>query len=248
MKKWIALLLAAVLCLSLAACGKSTTEENSGTTQGQTADNSTQDTVEPSDTDVPQDTGVPSDAEPTEQTVEITLDNWQDYFEIKQYLSGYIGTNDFGEPDHVEYYLSTMFTLKEEYAEKVDFDGSNVAIEYSGDYIVKSVTANVTDCTFVITGNYDGKNPSKESPFSGKTKKLGENEITQKVLKDGEVVESRIELPFCAPLDGWVVDSITYVSLDNKNYVEGQEEYQGRVNVLENIEFTRIQGTLVFTK
>ena len=44
------------------------------------------------------------------------------------------------------------------------------------------------------------------------------------------------------------MDSITYVSLDNKNYVEGQEEYQGIVNVLENIEFTRIQGTLVFFK
>ena len=71
MKKWIALLLAAVLCLSLAACGKSTTEENSGTTQGQTADNSTQDTDEP------------SSAELTEQTVEITLDNWQDYFEFR---------------------------------------------------------------------------------------------------------------------------------------------------------------------
>ena len=176
------------------------------------------------------------------------MDNWQDYFEIRQYLSGYIGTNDFGEPDHVEYYLSTMFTLKEEYAKKVDFDGSNVAIEYSGDYIVKSVTANVTDCTFEITGNYDGKYSLKESPFSGKTQKLSRNEITQKVVKDGEVAENSIELPFSAALDGWVVDSITYVSLDNKNYVEGQEEYQGIVNVLENIEFTRIQGTLVFSK
>lgn len=247
MKKWIALLLVAVLCLSLAACGDSKAQDNSGTAQGQTADNSTQNTGEPSGADVPQDTGEPSDAEPTEQTVEITLDNWQDYFEIKQYLSGYIGTNDFGEPDHVEYYLSTMFTLKEEYAEKVDFDGSNVAIEYSGDYIVKSVTANVTDCTFEITGNYDGKYSLKASPFNGKTQKLSRDEITQKVLKDGEVAENRIELPFSAALDGWIVDSITYVSLDN-NYVEGQEEYQGIVNVLEKIEFTRIQGTLVFSK
>ena len=248
MKKWISLLLVTVLCLSLAACGDSKPQDNSGTAQGQTADNSTQDTGEPSSADVPQDTGEPSDTEFTEQTVEITLDNWQDYFEIRQYLSGYIGTNDFGEPDHVEYYLSTMFTLKEEYAKKVDFDGSNVAIEYSGDYIVKSVTANVTDCTFEITGNYDGKYSLKESPFSGKTQKLSRNEITQKVLKDGEVAENSIELPFSAALDGWVVDSITYVSLDNKNYVEGQEEYQGIVNVLENIEFTRIQGTLVFSK
>ena len=71
MKKLIALLLAAVLCLSLAACGNGKTEDNSGTSQGQTTDNS------------PQDTDEPSNAELTEQTVEITLDNWQDYFEFR---------------------------------------------------------------------------------------------------------------------------------------------------------------------
>ena len=71
MKKWIALLLAAVLCLSLAACGNGKTEDNSGTSQGQTINNSPQDTDEPSNTEL------------TEQTVEITLDNWQDYFEFR---------------------------------------------------------------------------------------------------------------------------------------------------------------------
>ena len=80
------------------------------------------------------------------------------------------------------------------------------------------------------------------------TEKYSLAKIADAQLKDGEIAESRIELPFSASLDGWVVDSITYVSLDNKNYVEGQEEYQGIVNVLENIEFTRIQGTLVFSK
>ena len=71
MKKWISLLLVAVLCLSLAACGDSKTEENSGTVQGQTT------------ADSPQDTDASSSAELTEQTVEITLDNWQDYFEFR---------------------------------------------------------------------------------------------------------------------------------------------------------------------
>ena len=115
MKKWIALLLAAVLCLSLAACGKSTTEENSGTTQGQTADNSTQDTVEPSDTDVPQDTGVPSDAEPTEQTVEITLDNWQDYFEFRPVV--HVSENSYNEITGMQ--VIFKFLPKEAIAENI---------------------------------------------------------------------------------------------------------------------------------
>ena len=71
MRKLIALLLAAVMCLGLAACGDSKTEENSGTVQGQTT------------ADSPQDTDASSSAELTEQTVEITLDNWQDYFEFR---------------------------------------------------------------------------------------------------------------------------------------------------------------------
>ena len=71
MKKWIALLLAAALCLILTACGDDKTEENPGTVQEQTT------------ADSPQDTGTSSSAELTEQTVEITLDNWQDYFEFR---------------------------------------------------------------------------------------------------------------------------------------------------------------------
>lgn len=65
-RKWIALLLAAVLCLSLAACGDSKAEESSGTVQGQPTDNFTQNTDEPNNTEL------------TEKTIEITLDNWQD--------------------------------------------------------------------------------------------------------------------------------------------------------------------------
>ncbi|MDD5792325.1 MAG: hypothetical protein PUD22_07065 [Erysipelotrichaceae bacterium] len=71
MKKWIALLLAAALCLILTACGDDKTEENPGTVQEQTTADSLQDT------------GTSSSAELTEQTVEITLDNWQDYFEFR---------------------------------------------------------------------------------------------------------------------------------------------------------------------
>ena len=71
MKKWIALLLAAALCLILTACDDDKTEENPGTVQEQTT------------ADSPQDTGTSSSAELTEQTVEITLDNWQDYFEFR---------------------------------------------------------------------------------------------------------------------------------------------------------------------
>ena len=71
MKKWIALLLAAVLCLSLAACGGKA-ETSGNDTQGQQTSQNTQQTGEES-----------SKTEPKEQVIEITLDNWQEYFEFR---------------------------------------------------------------------------------------------------------------------------------------------------------------------
>ena len=120
MKKWIALLLAAVLCLSLAACGKSTTEENSGTTQGQTADNSTQDTDEP------------SSAELTEQTVEITLDNWQDYFEFRPVV--HVSENSYNEITGMQ--VIFKFLPKEAIAENiVDVGEDDERIVFDVQYI-----------------------------------------------------------------------------------------------------------------
>ena len=64
MKKWIALLLAAVLCLSLSACGEKTSlEEEMLMTPA---------TIEPL---------AKIETKPVNETIEITMDNWQDYFE-----------------------------------------------------------------------------------------------------------------------------------------------------------------------
>ncbi len=76
MKKWMALLLAVALCLSLAACGEIGGETGADGLQEQSAASAPE----------PEADG-PGEAGPQKQTIEITLDNWQEYFEIKQYLS-----------------------------------------------------------------------------------------------------------------------------------------------------------------
>ena len=111
MKKWIALLLAAVLCLSLAACGNGKTEDSSSTSQGQTTDNS------------PQDTDEPSNAELTEQTIEITLDNWQEYFEFRTVVK--VRKDSYNEITGMAVYYK--FFPKEAIAENI------VAVEENGD-------------------------------------------------------------------------------------------------------------------
>ena len=103
MKKLIALLLAAVMCLGLAACGDSKTEENSGTVQGQTT------------ADSPQDTDEPSNAELTEQIVEITLDNWQEYFEFRPVV--HVSENSYNEITGMQ--VIFKFLPKEAIAENI---------------------------------------------------------------------------------------------------------------------------------
>ena len=84
MKRLIALLLSAVMCLSLAACG-----------------------------------GIGGKTE----VVELTLDNWKDYFELT--VIEHYETNGFGEVERLE--IRQELVVKQEYAEDVVCD--NVVFE-----------------------------------------------------------------------------------------------------------------------
>ncbi len=92
MKKLIALLLAAVMCLSLCACGGNNREDES--------------TIHTTETKVQEKKLV---------TVEITLDNWQEYFEIRPCED--FSYNDFGDlTRHSEDYA---LYLKDEHLAKL---------------------------------------------------------------------------------------------------------------------------------
>ena len=122
MKKILSLLLAAALVLSLGACGKAENpyeeyeelfeyleredydsamayiRERAGVpeTAPQAAPTATPET-QPPETQAPE--TQPTATEPQPVTVEITMDNWQDYFELREYVE--IKKNGFGEFDSV---------------------------------------------------------------------------------------------------------------------------------------------------
>ena len=111
MKRVIALLLIAGLCLSLAACG-------------------------------------------SKQTVDITLDNWQDYFEIKWGVEEF--KNSFDEIENI--YLANTFYLKEEFQKRlvdvdvaIEFVESNV-LPYSFEYNAETGEIQVTKLTVAQVG------------------------------------------------------------------------------------------------
>lgn len=120
MKKLIALLLAAVMCLSLVACGGGETPSIDN--------NSTQEQQTQNDNNEPESTGTeiaePENTEPQYEIVEITLDNWQEYFELREYYE--FKENAFGEFDRA----NTKYTLVIKDGIDIEASESNVVIEY----------------------------------------------------------------------------------------------------------------------
>lgn len=126
-------LMAAVLCFSLAACGNNSElekyekyetlidyleaedyesalaemvkiSENADILENDEQENDEQEDGEQEDTQQ-------SEAEPVEQMIEVTLDNWQDYFEVQTQMDLY--RNDFGKIENPR--LSYRLKLKEEF-------------------------------------------------------------------------------------------------------------------------------------
>lgn len=163
MKNIITLLLAVVMCLSLCACGSSKELEKyekyetlinyleandyasaiAEITRMQIS-GGTNDCTEGNDNN-------------NQKVIEITLDNWQEYFEIA--LVANIERNDFNEI--VEFTPGWIFRLKEQYAEAAE--AVDVAVEYSctNGYFC-TYTYNL-DTEEISIGEPDINNPANDS-------------------------------------------------------------------------------------
>lgn len=215
MKKILALLLAAVMCFSLVACGGGeetpNTDDSSAQEQQAQNDNNEPEVTDP-DVSEPESTGTeitePENTEPQYETVEITLDNWQEYFEIRTHNA--FAENGFGEFERVV----TWYLLVSKDGIVFDESNCNVTFEYTYtierkpytiDFENKTITYGETIATetsepIVKTmsgaGNYLG-----EEPFSRYGEAVGSANILDELQGDTNVVVSveitRISGSFC---------------------------------------------------
>lgn len=149
MKKLIALLLATVMCVSLAACG------GSGKTPGKDSNSGTQDSTE---TLVPATNNGESEtielpAVPDESTqyitVEITSENWSEYFELVEEIVYH--TDDFGDFSSVNDFW--RLELKEGYSSK-----HSLSIHFEVQYNLQEVSVEINHDTrevIKIDGDYE---------------------------------------------------------------------------------------------
>lgn len=155
MKKAFYILLALVLCLSLCACGTNKYEKydtliyflENGDYAGAYAE-ITKISTENNATTAPKETS----------EIEITLDNWQEYFEIT--LHADTQKNSFDEI--VDFYPNYRFSLKEAYVERIaDVD---LAVEYH------ATDGYFTEYTYdIATGTITTGEPDKNDPAKDKT-------------------------------------------------------------------------------
>ncbi len=135
MKKIIALLLVAVMCFSLAACGGD--NETSNNNEPQTNNSETQQENESSlQEETEQETNKNDDV----KTIEITTENWQEYL-VLEHLEMW---QDYG-CDVME-----TLCLKDEYADKVISDETSVEIEWTGTAIMKECQFDMDNQTIQI--------------------------------------------------------------------------------------------------
>ena len=212
MKKLIALLLAVIMCLSLCACGNNSELEkyekyetlinymeaedyesalaemikiSENTGNADTQEDNEQEDGEPEDTQ-------PSEAEPVEHTVEITLDNWQDYLEINQYLGVSYATNSFDEVTDTYLKLYTILELKEEYS-NVEMDwseGDCIAVEYDSDCCVSDIIYNLDDFSFELIDcvSHPDATVNESSFWRGRTSQIPTYiTISREKIVDGKV-------------------------------------------------------------
>lgn len=100
---------------------------------------------------------------PETETVEITIDNWQDYFEIVE--GTHVSTNSFDEPENI--YPKLSLELKEGYTLGTDEWGNTIdyelAIEYTYTAAYYNVEMDVENCTLTIGDLYEGETPEQSS-------------------------------------------------------------------------------------
>lgn len=173
MKKFYTLLLAAAMIFSLVACGGEEKAENSGAPQtADQADNVITTTVvtESSKVELPQE-------------VEITLDNWQDYLEMK-YMVGW----DYNAFDEIEgfSYIYPVLALKEDFAGRTVSKNTELAVGFTATELWKTASADIESKTY----EWGEESGVKEKEVVSDTAKfyaegLGSNE---RILKEGGIV------------------------------------------------------------
>ena len=233
MKKKLALLLAAALCLGLAACGARQTAAAPDITAGEAAG-----TTQTDETADPQTQDVTDETAPMERSIKLTLDNWQEYLEINQYLGVSYITNAFDEMTDTYLYLYTVLEPKEAYSSYI----ADVAVGYNVDYCTSDITYDLDDFSFTLTDCVS--HPDAAVDESASKQQVTNSMYNFFAIPRDRIVNGKVE----SDSIGYFADEVyppSYAALIGEQTIRQNEDGTGYLPLCPtNIQITRIEGTL----
>ena len=187
-----------------------------------------------------------NNGEGTAKAVEITLDNWQKYLEINQYLSVYYSTNSFHEVTNTSLKLITILEPKEEYSNyKTWWEESDyIAVEYDMDYCVSDITYNLDNFSFELIDcvSHPDATVDKGLFVRGYTSRIPTAPtIYRDRIVDGKLEHDYIQYAVNVGKKGMELDAFDY------GYIEQNEDGTGFIRRCPtNIQIVKIQGVLKY--
>lgn len=140
------------MCLPMVACNKEEMPNtgNGGTHEQQgTHENNEVESTYPNASETEStkpETTEPENTEPLYETIEITLDNWNIYFEVV--VTPVFKQNVFGEYD--DFVLSHRIQLKDEYFPLLNADETEIAIEVVYSYVERECNVDFENLTYEL--------------------------------------------------------------------------------------------------
>lgn len=204
MKRKVLIAVVGAMSILLAACGSDKLKETSSNNNSGIIENQKEETTK------------------QKETVEITLENYQDYFEIADYST--LSHNAFGEVGN-RCSGGKYLKLKDEYKDLIDPYQSTIAIEVSTTYAMREISVDLNNESF------------KLGSFTGESTGNGKIENTYTDINEGG---------YLSPLDD--NDDIVFFGVYiGKLFATGTADvHDTPVEALKDFEITRVQGTLVY--
>ncbi len=177
------------------------------------------------------------------ESIEVTMDNWQEYFEIKDYLEIFRKTDAFGEKSACDMTLKTAIVPTENVAK--NYIGENIAIELEIELVPKDFTYDEETFAFELddcTCEHSADESKTITDIQAVLGIMGASDLLtyyQDNLSEKNVESSHYEIPLSLDIS-WF--------LYHRYYEQTQAVEMGNgvmhLYYPENIKVTRIQGTL----
>ena len=235
MEKTMELLLTFALCLSLYAyCGKAGAPET-------TIPITTQTTTETFTADAT--IALQEETTPRERVIEISLDNWQDYYEFKEYVDCDIRVDVFDDPTGCYNSFCSLLVPKADIADKIIF--ADVKMKYDVDYDISQISWNAKDFTFELLSSR--KATENDWQLYGHFKRdvtatTRDFYIEHDFLLDGKRIEDTLTVPNALVICNGEYGSFERMTIFSDD--EWSETGTGEVHNPVNVNITRIEGTL----